>query len=753
MHESIPRRVIKDHSFLAEELLIPTMNHMDGGRINLFANHINQTLTISNPETPLLFSNFENEVGKYCSDISRFDLTDDKWEILSIIKLNIYRTFVVIKNVDTNFVDIVDYKRAVNLTESFGYTNNFNHALNEGDILSKNDNTWIYKSGILDDELNMQYGANLNAVYLSYKGLTYEDGIVVSESAAKKMSHTDVNTYEFIVNRNDILLNLYGDELIYKALPSIGEEVKDNVLCGIRRINNSKVVSDYKTHNLKKLKNDDTLYMASGVVTDIEVFGNYIHNDKSIFTSQLRDVIEEAKEGYSQLVDLVEILKEEEFELSDDLIYYTSKAKDYLNDEKPYQGDRGKKFHGYFVRITVARETPLIKGSKITNRYGGKGVVSRVIPDKEMPVNEYGEIVDVILNPLGVIGRKNISQLIEQELNFLSHNIIREFGNDNKLLLEKIIDFYSILSEVQPVEGREINLVKDYVDYFINFTNNLSEGKLNEFLEEFKEIGNFPIYQPPFWDTVDLDILGKLYDKFPYQLYKFDGIEDRLMMGKIYYFALKHLADGKYSVRSSEGSNLVGTPYRSNAKYKDGKVLFNSNPVKMGEQEYFLLSMLNNPEVHNKFIKSYSSSYEARQYMNELLISKPINKITRVINEEINNKASNAAQVVMGELRSLGIDIQFDKKEIEGSKEMTDEELIAQFDEERISKLEILEIIKSSLKAIIDNDDQDDTLEYEDYLDIALEVANDLCSDEDNDCKVEDIEEDIKAFVASLIKE
>src|SRR5690606_5730136 len=72
------------------------------------------------------------------------------------------------------------------------------------------------------------------------------------------------------------------------------------------------------------------------------------------------------------------------------------------------------------IRFLLLKEQNLVVGSKLVNRYGGKGVISQILPDEEMPITEDGRRAEIILNPLGVISRLNPSQLFEQELNFIA---------------------------------------------------------------------------------------------------------------------------------------------------------------------------------------------------------------------------------------------------------------------------------------------------------------------------------------------
>jgi hypothetical protein len=84
--------------------------------------------------------------------------------------------------------------------------------------------------------MNRCDGVNLITTYIS-TDKTMEDGILISESAAKKLASPLISVYSISLNENDIVLNLYGDDNEYLGMPYIGEKVKDGIVCAIRREN------------------------------------------------------------------------------------------------------------------------------------------------------------------------------------------------------------------------------------------------------------------------------------------------------------------------------------------------------------------------------------------------------------------------------------------------------------------------------------------------------------------------------------
>jgi DNA-directed RNA polymerase subunit beta len=199
-------------------------------------------------------------------------------------------------------------------------------------------------------------------------------------------------------------------------------------------------------------------------------------------------------------------------------------------------------------------------------------VISIILPDNEMPETETGERAEVILNPLGVINRTNPAQCIEQELNFISNNIvqkIKETGN-KKLLFEYIKD-------VNSKQSKELKL----------YYNSLNQDERKEFWNSIYKDGIF-LHQPPFWGNIEFDAFANLYEKYDFcRPLKFKNIEQPLILGELYFIRLKHDPTSKMSARSSSHLNLKNIPSKS-TKFREGQHLYQRTPIRLGK---FCLSL------------------------------------------------------------------------------------------------------------------------------------------------------------------
>ena len=529
------------HNFLSEGLLMPFYSHTDGNRGQMFCSHISQCIQVKDSEVPEIFTNFENQIGDNCLG---YEYINRDVEVIGKIVKNNLNYILIVKDKDKNYYDIIKRNEAENLTEHYGYRNK-NEII---DSIEVNDE--IDKDGVIftnynyDESMNFSYGTNLNAIYLTYKGFTNEDGIAISESAAKKLSSYFVRKESINVNSNDFLLNLYGDKEMYKTFPDVGEDIKNKRLLGRRRIVHKDTVNTLRHPD--KILNTDDIYYADGKIVDIDIFynGNLAELEKQQYNKQVYNYILSLNKFYKEYVEFLKpIVEDDNNEYSDELIYLYNR---YLTFSQPnciYE-NKNNLFNNYIVEFLIMHEKPLTVGSKITGRYGNKGVISKIIPDDLMPklkefdgkeINEKNKLpfnsnVDIILNPLGVINRLNPSQLLESELNYISKHIRSRSYNsfiktDN---LENSLDY--IISYILDVNENQGNFYK-------NKLNDLNYQEKLELFFDFINDGIF-IHQPPFWGCININDLENIYDKYNIPYCKFEDIENDMIFGSLYFVRL-----------------------------------------------------------------------------------------------------------------------------------------------------------------------------------------------------------------------
>jgi DNA-directed RNA polymerase subunit beta len=589
------------HYFMSEELLIPRANNSDTQRTNMFSNHINQFVHLVNPEFPKVFTNFENQIGEFSVAYKK---AQSDFKIISKIKKNDYNYDLIVQYKDSKTYDILHYRSAVNITEDYGYAlKDCLENKNSGDTVEEGD--FVYKSSNYDDNGNFGYGTNLKAVFLPWNNMTYEDGIVISESAAEKLKAHKVEQTMFSINSNDIMLNLYGDSFIYKSFPRVGDDITEKILVAIRRIDYGKVLYDFQSERMREVDSlDDTvIYTGGGKVVDIDIYSNIPLNimkqRPNEFKTEIIEVYEQQQEYFKTLASELEKIipvrelteqemKEERSKFgqvishpvlkennpnryTDELAYYWKLSHEAINEKVQWRHE-GKAFDSFKMKFTILKENPITLGAKLTGRYGNKGTVSMIIPDDQMPTTENGLSAEIILNPLGVLNRLNIAQIIEQYLNFMGHNLVekmKEVGDRFKqedLLFKfmKLInkDFYEHVSIEQTIMNR---------------------SDKEKFIEDIIKDGIY-IHQPPFFGNTPMEVFEKLFKEMPdlVQKYKFVGIEKPMVMGDMYFIRLKHESSNKASARATALNNIKNLPSKSTLK-KEKKILLSQTPIRLGK--------------------------------------------------------------------------------------------------------------------------------------------------------------------------
>lgn len=624
------------HGFLSEELLTPRACSCDTQRLNMFSNHISQLVHLKTPELPKVFTNFENQVGKYSVAYKKAD-TDTV--IVDKIRKNAC-TYMVITRDANGLYDIYPVRAAVNVTEEYGYAIEDKIANKEkGDIIRAGE--FITSTSFYDDDSNFRYGVNLKACYLPWNGMTMEDAIVISESAAERLTSYKVENTSLVLNRNCLLLNLYGDDTRYQGFPAVGEEIKDSVLCSVRQIQYAKSLFDLRDTQLRQTgPNDKVFHCPNGTVVDIDIYNNlpYEQLKNNVYSEELYRLFNEQLAFYSKLHDVLSrIINNENNRYTSDVAYWAKRSVDYRDETKSWKYQNAK-FEGVMLKFTILKENRLNISAKLTGRYGNKGVISKIIPDAEMPHTKDGFTPDVLLNPLGVINRINPAQLHEQHINWMSDNLVREIKkyDDVQKQFDEILWF---ITKLNPNEGAFIKAkVRTIADK-------------REYVKDTLKTGVY-IHQPPFFGVVSMETLVEMFKEKPYlcKKYKFEGVEGELVVGDLYFIRLKHESSNKFSARSTFATNIKQSPAKSASKKKSTEA-YAHTPVRIGEMETTNLLITKDGDAVSKMLRTYSSSERDRmKLVQDILTAKdPLRIKTELVdNTSANKKILNAYLYVLG---------------------------------------------------------------------------------------------------------
>jgi DNA-directed RNA polymerase beta subunit len=472
-------------------------------------------------------------------------------------------------------------------------------------------------------------------------------GVVISESAAEKLKSYKVEETYISLNKNDIFINLYGEESIYKSFPYIGEMVKNRILCSRRRIEYKKALYDLRNEELNKIDhvNDDVMFTSNGMIVDVNIYSNTRPEDMkgNLFNDELKVLMEEEKNYYQRLYEVLsKIVLPRENNYTDELGYVYEYARQYMTDDIKWKYD-GKVYEHILIKFTILKEQDVSVGHKITGRYGNKGIISAIVPDEEMPTTESGKVADICLNPLGVIGRLNLSQLYEQYINHMSDRLLDHIQDMSVAdQIDEVIDYVSRLNKTQG-------------EFIMTRTITMNRAEQEEFMDELYRDGIY-IHQPPFFGNSSFEDFVELYKDKPYicEKYKFKGMEKPLILGDLYFVLLKHTGENKFSARSTSMTNIRNIPSKSTAK-KNNKALFSETPIRIGEMEVTNLMITKRSDIVEKLLKTYSTSEEDRvKLVEDILVSDNPLKI----NSELNGDSSINRKVLNSHLNVLGLKLE-----------------------------------------------------------------------------------------------
>jgi DNA-directed RNA polymerase subunit beta len=230
--------------------------------------------------------------------------------------------------------------------------------------------------GPSSEDGKLALGQNLVIAYTSLNGLGYEDGFVVSERLVREDLLTSISSEEFIADLVDTKL---GPEELTRDIPNVREEIlgnldKEGLIVGGTEVKGGDIlVGKVAPKGEKELSAEERLLRA--------IFGE---KAKDVKDTSLR--VPYGKRGTVVNIDIIDTKKDP-------------------NELEPSIIKR--------VLVTIAQLRKISVGDKLAGRHGNKGVISRILPEWDMPYMEDGTPVDIIISPLSILARMNLGQLYE----------------------------------------------------------------------------------------------------------------------------------------------------------------------------------------------------------------------------------------------------------------------------------------------------------------------------------------------------
>lgn len=275
----------------------------------------------------------------------------------------------------------------------------------------------VLTDGPCTDQGELALGQNVLVAFMPWGGYNYEDAILLSERLIKDDVFTSIHIEEFDKEARDTKL---GPEEFTRDIPNVGEDqLKDLDENGIIRVGaevrpEDILVGEVAPKGQGELTAEERLIIA--------IFGKK--------AEETRDVSLRVPHGNGGRVVDVKVFSRFKYQGSrDGRIYNYCRRPDlHMRDSEDGEllrlpADELNAGVNMLVRVYVAQKRKIMEGDKMAGRHGNKGVISKIMPEADMPFLNDGTPVDVVLNPLGVPSRMNIGQILETHLGYVGEHL------------------------------------------------------------------------------------------------------------------------------------------------------------------------------------------------------------------------------------------------------------------------------------------------------------------------------------------
>ncbi len=556
--------------------MIPFLENDDANRALMGANMQRQAVPLLKTERPFVGTGMEYKAA-VDSGVCVLSETDGVVTFVSADK-------IVVQDPDKidHVYEMIKFKRS-----------NQDTCVNQRPIVSMGET--IRKGQVLADgpatsDGEISLGKNALIGFMTWEGYNYEDAVLLNERLVREDVFTSIHIEEYELECRDTKL---GPEEITRDIPNVGDDALKNLdEHGIIRIGAEVTAGDILVGKVTP-KGETELTAEERLLRAI--FGEKAR--------EVRDNSLKVPHGEGGVVIDVKIFKRGE-KIAEDSDAEVSELGTGVN---------------MLVRCYIAQKRKISVGDKMAGRHGNKGVVSRILPEEDMPFLPDGTPLDIVLNPLGVPSRMNIGQVLEVHLGMSAkalgwHIMTPVFDGAHEQDIRAC--FREANEKNAPYRNEPFDIGK-------------MDKVINPRALEMNEDGKFTLYD------------GRTGEKF----------DNRVTVGYMYYLKLHHLVDDKIHARSVGPYSLV------TQQPLGGKAQFGGQ--RFGEMEVWAL-------------EAYGAAYT----LQEILTVKSDDTVGRVNTYECIVKGQNVPKpgipesfkVLIKEMQSLGLDVKVldaDQEEID----------------------------------------------------------------------------------------
>ena len=550
---------------------IPFLEHDDAVRALMGANMQRQAVPIINPEPPIVGTGIEHKAAHDCGSAL-------------IAKNKGLVTYVDAKRIDIKEEsgEIVSYH-----TYQFLRSNQDTAILQKpivqvGDVVEANE---IIADGQSMKDGELALGRNVRIGFMTWDGYNFEDAVIMSEKMVKDDVYTSIHIDKYEIKTRDTKL---GKEEITREIPDVKAEV------------------------LAKYLDESGV-----IIPGTEVKEGDILVGKITPKGQTDPTAEERL--------LLAIFGEKPRDVRNTSLKVPHGGEGIVHSVKHYKKSNGDDLEpgvNEVIRVFIVKKRKIREGDKMAGRHGNKGVISRIVPEEDMPFDKYGRPLDIMLNPQGVPSRMNIGQVLEIHLGMAARHLgikvaTPVFDGVTMEELQDIMKEANMHVDEMLEKGLDPNDPKQVAEYVCDGKQILYDGRTGE----------------PF--------------------------ENRISVGVMYFIKLSHMVDDKLHARSVGPYTLV-TQQPMGGKAQNGGQRF-------GEMEVWALEAYGAAHTLREMLTVKSDDIIGRnKVFNAIVGGTPIPQAS----------IPESFRVLTRELQSLGLHIELinNDGEDEALKSLVDEE-------------------------------------------------------------------------------
>ena len=477
--------------------MIPFLQNDDANRALMGANMQRQAVPLLRPEAPIVATGQEH---KNCIDSEVAILAEGPGVVTKVSARYITvrydsgetKEYRLTKYLRSNHTTCINQRPIVNAGQRVDYQ----------DVLADGPST---------DRGEIALGRNILMGFMTWEGYNYEDAVLLNERMVKEDVFTSIHIEEYETESRDTKL---GPETITRDIPNVGEDaLKDLDERGIIRVGAEVRSGDILVGKVTPKGETD--------LTAEERLLRAIFGEKA---REVRDTSLKVPHGESGIIVDVKV--------------FTREAGDELS---PGVNE--------VVRVYIAQKRKISVGDKMAGRHGNKGVVSRILPQEDMPFLPDGTPLDIVLNPLGVPSRMNIGQVLEVHLGYAAKALGWKvatpiFNGANEQDIQECLKMAGLAREVgydEPLIGKQLYLAPQEEGGELRALTP-EEMADNVQVREWQKAGQLRLVDGKNW----------LYDGRTGE--RFDN---PVTVGYVYFLKLHHLVDDKIHARSTGPYSLV----------------------------------------------------------------------------------------------------------------------------------------------------------------------------------------------------